>query len=360
MSYLNLAQHAMYCKAVNPATLTDSNVKSNLGETKMNNETATLLTVKEFEDDRLIAKIVAKTDPSLKVSDICYEACDNSDFTGKIFTFHKQPCDPVKFTMPRGDSSSTYVRAKITYTTSNGLGYAETETRGLSNRVMKSVEDYLTPTNVLYDKNNRPYTICIAKHFYAYANQITWSEAMEYIQHRNESDINWSLPNQEEAVFLKDLYSLRIDSMKEGQYWLEESDETNSNFAKVVQFGEHVSIITKGKKGKAFFRPIVRCYLDNIIQKPAEKTEEQLPMQGMPCEDYCECEAFDEMMEHMHQEYIESLGDHSPIVIEELFRIAAMLSDKDEVTLADKLAVENLQGLAVVLDEGYVIVPANK
>lgn len=353
ISYLNLIQHTVHSKADNPATLTDSNVKSNLGESTMSNVIATLLTVKEFEDDRLIAKVVAKTDPNLKVSDICYEACDNSDFTGTIFTFHKQPCDPVKFTIPRGNSGSTYVRAKITYTignSSNGYStYAETETRCLSNRIVHSVEDYLTPTKVLYDKNNRPYTIFIAKHICAYANQVTWSEAMEYIQHRNTVDTNWSLPNQEEAVFLKDLYSLRLDSMKEGQYWLEESDETNPNYGKVVQFGEYASIITKGKQGKAFLRPIIRCYLDNI-QEPTKETEEQLPMQGTPCEDYYECE-------DSVKEYFESLEDHGPIVIEELFRIAAMLSEKEDVTFIDKLAAENLHALAMVLDEGYSIIP---
>lgn len=349
ISYLNLIQHTVHSKADNPATLTDSNVKSNLGELTMSNVIATLLTVKDFEDDCLIAKVVAKTDPSLKVSDICYEACDKSDFTGTIFTFHKQPCDPVKFTIPRGNSGSTYVRAKITYTTSNGLGYAETETRRLSNRIMYSVEDYLTPTKVLYDKNNRPYTICIAKKFHTYAWQVTWSEAMEYIQHRNVTDTNWSLPNQEEAVFLKDLYSLRLDSMKEGQYWLEESDETNPNYGKVVKFGEYASIITKGKQGKAFLRPIIRCYLDNI-QEPTNETEEQLPMQGTPCEDCYECD-------DLVKDYFESLEDHGPIVIEELFRIAAMLSEKEDVTFIDKLAAENIHALAMVLDEGYTIIP---
>ena len=305
------------------------------------NNVAKLLAVKLFEDDRLTAKVVVKPNPGLNVAHIRYEISDSKEFTGHVFTFHEQPCVPIKLTIPRGVRSPGFAaRAEVVYTD----GQVEhTETIYLDNAI-PTKSNYLDPKQVFKDKDNRAYTISISAPYHAYTKPVTWHEASEYLQYKNETDRNWSLPNREEIGLIYDLFSLGICEVEEGSYWLDEEDKTNSNFNKVMDIKEG-RCQTMGKNSKAFFRPIIRNYLE-VIKEPVE----QLPMQGIPCEEYYDCE-------DLVKEHFESLEDHSPIVIEELLRVAAMLGEQDQVSFIDNLAAGNLQALAQVIEEGFIVVP---
>lgn len=330
------------------------------------NETSpVLLMVRVEEAIGIQVKAVVKSRLPKEVDSVKYEIADNVEFQGHILVADKSLKEPMNIIYTTtGKKDPRYIRATVYYKDGDIL---HTGAKAMGDLNIPTVHDYMNPKRVFKDKEGRTYTITVdsldvGKVDGAYSH----GAISEYCEHKSTYGNIWSLPTREEFQVLDDLYSLGIGGMEGKYYWTSTVDVTNQNFAYMINpQTNHATLCTK--QSIAHARLVKRNYLahkqagDNIVAVYGEDDVESRLIGSL-----------DEVVEHICAEVdrlhyatnpdadsvsVSSGYDSKAVIIEELLRVAAMLGEQEEVTLIDQLASGNLQALALILEQGFDIIP---